>query len=149
MGSFVQMLLMLYEGGRDMFIIDDLIAIAIAAGAVAGGVVIYEHWDDIKKWAKTWFDTTVKLVTDVLKGAWHATMVILNVAADGLVEITHTLFTKDRNGDFIAHSKTIKMTKENLPPRIIASHDKAVAEGKPVDISVEAERELELAYSKI
>ena len=129
-----------------MFVIGDIFLIAIAAATIAGGVIIYEHWDEIKSWLKDWFNVTIDLIKDVFKGFWHATKVIIKAAADGFAEITTTLFY-GKNGDIIAKPETRKIPKDKLPSDIRKAYDEAVKKGKPMDITDEMEKRLELAYS--
>lgn len=128
-----------------MFIIDDIIWVAIAAGAVAGGIVIYEHWDEIKKWLKEWFTKTLDLIEKALKAIWHGTSVALNIASDGLAEIVQTVFYREE-GELKARTQVVKIHPSKLPPPIKAAYDRAKLEGKAMDITPEAKMALELAF---
>lgn len=125
----------------------DPFTIAAIIAALIGGVAIYENWDELKAWLKKWFNKIIDLAATTLNGIWHATKVFIDVAEDGLAEITTWLFYRE-DGEIQRKSETGKIKPEELPPDVLEDYNRAIKEGKKMDITAKAKKTLEQKFTK-
>lgn len=75
-------------------------SIVIAILAVAGGVTIYNHWDEVCNWCSDFIHAVAHLFKTVFRGVAHATAVFVRITRDGLAELTHKTYAPMENGQF-------------------------------------------------
>lgn len=113
--------------------------IAVLIGYVVG----YAHWREIRAILYDTLTTTLDVCATLLKGAWHAVRVFLEISHDGVISITRRLYYR-RSGGIKIRSKVLESTVaiEDLPADLQAELRKR--QGQEIEVTDEIEKLMDL-----
>lgn len=112
--------------------------ILLTLGAVAAGMVVLAHWDEVVSWIKDFVSTLAQLFVTVAKGIAHAAAVFVKVMQEGIAGIMHKLYYKE-NGQW-----TERVTTRTVPENEVPDWVKAKLSAKETDMSTEFESKLQM-----
>ena len=88
--------------------------ILIGLGAIAAGMVVLAHWDEVVGWLKDFVSTLAQLFITVAKGIFHAAAVFAKIMQEGVAAIMHKLYYTE-NGQFMERVTTRTVPENEVP----------------------------------
>ena len=113
-----------------------MIPVLIGLGAIVGGFMVYENWDQITNWLKEFMPK----IQEALKssGVTEYAEKLFSSVSDGALKLVHRLYYKE-NGKWIEKTTTREIDESQVP-----EWAKAGLREKEIDVTERYQKELEL-----
>ena len=88
--------------------------IILGLGAIALGMAVFAHWDEVKTWLRDFATALKDLFLTTLKGVAHAAATFMKVLKDGMAATMHKLYYQEK-GQYIEEIRTRVVPQQQLP----------------------------------